>query len=104
MLHVGMNYFSLTSKAVLHASFLGVMRSIFSPAVAWADIPALRATTGQRKAPAEDPVAWCAVTSALACQLLWQELHLLAADAVGWGSDCFLWSGRLEYIGRCSHI
>lgn len=46
-----MNYFSLTSKAMLHASFLRMMGSIFSPAVdwGWGNIPALRATTGGGK-------------------------------------------------------
>jgi len=46
-----MNYFSLISKAVLHASFLAVAGSIFSPAVdwGWGNIPALRATTGGGK-------------------------------------------------------
>lgn len=51
ILHAEMNYFSLTSKAVLHSSFLRVMGSIFSPAVerGWGNIPALRAATGEGK-------------------------------------------------------
>lgn len=51
ILQAEMNYFSLMSKAVPHASFLRVMGSIFSLAVdrGWGNIPALRATTGGGK-------------------------------------------------------
>lgn len=51
ILHAGMNYFSLTSKAVLHASFLRVMATIFLPAAnwGWGNIPAHSATTGGGK-------------------------------------------------------
>lgn len=51
ILHAEMNYFSLTSKAVLHASFLRVMGSVCSLAVdrGRGNIPALRAATGGGK-------------------------------------------------------
>lgn len=106
ILQAEMNYFSLTSKAVLHTSFLRVMGSIFSPAVDWGqgNIPALRATTSRGKHLPGIPlpvVLLLLLLSVSCCNrscIYWLLMPWVGDQIASYKA------GRLEGVGGCSHI